>query len=193
MSRINPFKDSFKVTNRFSVFEEKEEKEEKKEKEKKEKEEKAGTYNRVNNNFLKPHVRRNEYYIQEVKQEEKTLCSSDFPELFVSKNEDKSQNKTLCFANKLLEKADEEKNEIVEVKTMEEDVKPKVVLHTPIDTLNALCDLYAYQERWGRYWYGDEAYDEMYSIDRFSKHYEMDNNDLDYDDFSNEDEDDDAY
>jgi len=192
MSRMNPFKqDGLKVTNRFSVFQEKEQ-----EKENPETLKKSDPYSRENNSFLKPQLRKNEYYyyVEESKPQEPTLSPSDFPELFVMKKENNIEKQHLEFANKLMQKNDDDKNKIVEVKDVEEYVKPlDNKSQTPMDTLNALCELYAYQERWGRYWYGSEAYDEMYGIDRSSSQYDLDNNELDYDDYSHEDDDDDDY
>ena len=191
MSRINPFKnDGLKVTNRFSMLEEKEAKPERKE-EKEEKFKKAEPYSRVNNSFLRPQLQKNAYYYAEEPTPEKTLSPSDFPELLIQKKATNTENKNMDFATKLLQKNEVKKNEVVEVKDVEEDMKQLNVCHTPMDTLNALCELYAYQERWGRYWYGSEAYDEMYGIDRSINQYDMDYNDWDYDDASNDDDDDD--
>jgi hypothetical protein len=83
------------------------------------------------------------------------------------------------FANKL-------KAEVVCAKEKDTDTKRTIFVEratkgdTPNDTLNKLCDLYAYQERWGRYWYGNEAYDEMYGI-QSTKQYTNDQNEPDED------------
>ena len=79
----------------------------------------------------------------------------------------KSQAFEISFGAKLREEVNLVTQRETNKKTFEESMTKEVSLHedTPMDTLRKLCELYAYQERWGRYWYGDEKYNEMYGIE----------------------------
>lgn len=90
----------------------------------------------------------------------------DFPTLFEPKP--KAEKKELSFTEKLKESlARKEVVEIPKKKTFEDEISVPMIerVVTPLDTLYKLCELYAFQERWGRYWYGNEAYNEMYGIE----------------------------
>lgn len=97
-------------------------------------------------------------------------AEQDFPTLFQPKLEKTETNATSSFTAKLKEAlARKEVEEVVPKKKFfeEEEVVAPVGDRalTPMEILNKLCELYAWQERWGRYWYGNEAYNEMYGIE----------------------------
>lgn len=85
----------------------------------------------------------------------------------VNKVETTTENK-VSFANTVMKEADKKYSYTHhKTKSFEETLSEENNENTgdtPADTLRKLCELYAYQERWGRYWYGDEKYNEMYGI-----------------------------
>lgn len=125
------------------------------------------------------HEQRVNLFLQQKKEEaiknqpitEATLdiqAEQDFPTLFEPKLEKKEANSAQSFTEKLKDAlARKEVIEVTKTNTFEDDISVPISerMVTPIDTLNKLCELYAYQERWGRFWYGNEAYNEMYGIE----------------------------
>lgn len=93
-------------------------------------------------------------------------AEQDFPTLFEPKQEKKETK--ISFTEKLKEAlARKEVVEVTKKKSFEDEVSVPISERkvTPLDTLDKLCELYVWQEKWGRFWYGNEAYNEMYGIE----------------------------